>query len=210
MFFLQNTPRCQSLGRKEALYLILCSSIPFSISQACLDDDCVVSRVEHCTPGTNITVCVSGNTEDGCRFIYQDQRKTFSCCYSALARGEDLCDPDRQDDRCRKKDTYRVEEREGTCVIFIKIFQQQDVGDYHVVFPGKLADNKWVKMETDENDTEDDKATEPNIKDENNSLSDQRDKDESNIVIVLGVIVAVLMVALIVLIRGVQLIVYAN
>ena len=116
MLFHQNTPRCQSRGRKEALCLLLRSSILISISQACLDDDCVISKVEHCAPRSNCTMHVSGNTEDGCRFIYQDQRKTFSCCYSALARGEDLCDPDRQDDRCRKKDTYRVEEREGTFV----------------------------------------------------------------------------------------------
>jgi len=200
MMFLQNKPHCQSIRRKETFSLLLFPSILFSISQACLDDDCVVSKVEHCAPGTNISVSVSGNTEYGCRFIYQDERKTFSCCYSALARGEDLCDPDRQDDRCRKKDTYRVEEREGTCVIFLNIFQQQDVGDHHVVFPGKLADNKWVKMETDEKDTENDISTEPKLEEENNSLSDQNDEDKSNTVTVLGVMMTVLIVALIVLV----------
>jgi len=44
-----------------------------------------------------------------------------------------------------------------------------------VVFYRKLADNKWVKMETVDNDTEDDIVTEPNIKKENNLMSDQND-----------------------------------
>jgi len=81
---------------------------------------------------------------EGCRFIFQDLNATFSCCYSTQARGDDLCDPQRQDERCRKN--VRVDERETSCVIFLTDIKHSDGGRYHVIFPGKLYDNKWIQI----------------------------------------------------------------
>merc|ERR1712080_156038 len=54
----------------------------------------------------------------------------------------DLCDPERQDGRCRKN--VRVDERETACVIFLTDIQHSDGGRYHVVFPGRTTSNKWI------------------------------------------------------------------
>merc|ERR1711890_57643 len=99
------------------------------------------------TGGENVTMTVSGNTRDGCRFVSMDLTVTVSCCYSALARGETLCDPRRQDSRCRNKSTFRVEEAEEACILHLYITNLTDSGKYLVVFPGKLSDNKWVKLD---------------------------------------------------------------
>merc|ERR1711890_56814 len=73
---------------------------------------------------------------------FQGLDKSLSCCYSAQARGDDLCDPERQDGRCRKN--VRVDERETACVIFLTDIQHSDGGRYHVVFPGRTTSNKWI------------------------------------------------------------------
>jgi len=46
--------------------------------------------------------------------------------------------------------TLSLWRREGACVIVIHKFQNKDSGKFHVVFPGKLADNKWVQIDTTE------------------------------------------------------------
>merc|ERR1711890_1287 len=99
------------------------------------------------TGGENVTMTVSGNTRDGCRFVSMNLAVTVSCCYSALARGETLCDPRRQDTRCRNKSTFRVEEYEEACILHLYNTNLTDSGKYIVVFPGKLSDNKWVKLD---------------------------------------------------------------
>jgi len=110
--------------------------------------------VKELTLGDNDTLSVPGDTIEGCRFISQDENKTFSCCYSALARGDDLCDPQRQDERCRKAETVICEEREGSCVIHLLDIHLSDAGDYHVIFPGKLHDNKWIKVKITQRESE--------------------------------------------------------
>jgi len=90
---------------------------------------------------------VPGSTREGCRFVSIDPTETFSCCYSDLARGETLCDPRRQDTRCRNKSTFRVEEYEEACILHLYNTNLTDSGKYIVVFPGKLSDNKWVKLD---------------------------------------------------------------
>jgi len=116
----------------------------------CPTPDCTHTAVESFTLGEDATFSVSGDTKDGCRFLTQNPEESFSCCFSAQQRGDDLCDPNRQDGRCRGKDTFKVEEREGSCVILLKKFNVTDVGSYHAIFPGKLADNKWTKVKLKE------------------------------------------------------------
>merc|ERR1711962_87580 len=102
------------------------------------------------TSGSNMTMRVPGNTREGCKFVSNNVAKTFSCCYSTLARGDGLCDPTRQDSRCRNKSTFRVEEAEEACVGYIHVTNPTDSGQYLVVFPGALSDNKWVQVIVEE------------------------------------------------------------
>ena len=91
----------------------------------------------------------TGDTKQGCKFLLLDRARNLTCCYSALVRGEKLCDPAMQSSGCRvRADTssparggWRVAEPAGRCVLTLPSIGAGDAGSYRVIFPGQLADN---------------------------------------------------------------------
>jgi len=107
--------------------------------------------------GTNGTLTLEGDVQSGgCRFTKSEEinQSKVTCCYSAELRGDDLCDPAQQGDRCRKKDSFLVEELEETrngvmtryCILHLQNIQTSDGGKYDVVFPGKTSDSGVINL----------------------------------------------------------------
>jgi len=92
-------------------------------------------------PGKTATMSVQGVAGSGCKFLLLNQARNFTCCFSAAARGDTLCNPDTQSSACRNKDRYRVDELPDTCLLTLPDIDNNDAGPYEVIFPGRLLDN---------------------------------------------------------------------
>jgi len=145
-FVLVTIIMCYKETTRSLLFLLSMTHSGVLQSSDCSSDDC--STKKEFLIGSNVSLEVDGNTWKGCRFISQDVNRTYSCCYSTLARGDSLCDPERQGEQCRKD--VRVQEREHSCVIFLFNVQQSDAGYYQVIFPGALTDNTLVEVTVNE------------------------------------------------------------
>jgi len=156
-----------------------------------------VFAVHDVTLCNNDSITVPGDTIEGCRFIFQDLKATFSCCYSTQARGDDLCDPQRQDGRCRKN--VRVDEREASCVIFLTDIKHSDGGRYHVIFPGKLHDNKWIQINVKDGSGLDVAGLKNDLEEETGS-----NKTIVSLIIFVVILVVLVLIAIVVLILYVR------
>jgi len=90
--------------------------------------------------GTFANLSVEGDVTDGCKFLFFLDGE--ACCYSAKKTADILCDPFKQPDVCRDKDSFNVVEESGRCELHLPDFKFTDVGKYRTVFPGNLANNQ--------------------------------------------------------------------
>jgi hypothetical protein len=103
-------------------------------------------------PNNNVTLVAHasrGDTDKGCMFRFTSSDNKFTCCYIQypISKDSNLCNPEWQDEKCRKNTTYRVvEKRIGhiaeQCILHLFGFQFGDVGEYKAVFPSGKNKNR--------------------------------------------------------------------
>ena len=104
--------------------------------------------------GSNATLFVKGDTVSGCKLVLLDREKNKTCCFSAPAREETMCDPGIQSGGCRRKESVKVEEHPGYCTFTFSDITEEDAGPYLAIFPGRAKDNEQVEVKVDENNSE--------------------------------------------------------
>ena len=148
-----------------------CILLPLLFHQINSDSTSRLSRyqsVSQFSVGSNATLLVKGDTVSGCKLVLLERERNKTCCYSAPAREETMCDPGIQSEGCRGKESVAVEEHPGYCKIFFSDIKSDDAGPYLVIFPGRVKDNKQFEVKVEDNNNSDNKrmlSTLPQVSD---------------------------------------------
>ena len=133
-----------------SLVLVL---VPLVWGQDCVSEDVQVWKF---TVGENATITVEGDTDQGCKFVLQnDETKQYvykSCCYMNKARqqkqGHNMCLKHHQSETCISETRFTVDDHKprGKCILNLSNFEAGDAGQYNVIFPGESRNNKIKRI----------------------------------------------------------------
>merc|ERR1711971_485012 len=97
---------------------------------------CMLQNPEISIPaGLTLCLVTYGNTSDGCAYIYQES--DHRCCYESQDVKNWLCHSDMQEEFCRKRSEFKVEQFADKCTLYVPELRLRDSGKYIAYLPNE-------------------------------------------------------------------------